>query len=91
MLISDAVCQLSTRAVVTKKVSEIVFDNPAFQGDILEFYTHTSKVGKTSLTVKCKVLTKAVQKTDVRKEILNCEFVFVSIDTEGKPTPHGLT
>lgn len=101
-----AMCQMRTKAVVTLKISEILFKNPAMTGDILEFWTRNKKVGRTSLTVECVVTRKNIGKPmdspeppkpeqgtylgDPTGIILSCEFVFVSIDAEGKPTPHGM-
>lgn len=98
-----AMCQLRTKSVVTLKISEILFKNPAQSGDILEFWTRNKRVGKTSLTVECVVTRKRIgkplaapeapklgQESDPDETILSCEFVFVSIGPEGKPVRHGL-
>src|SRR4051812_16563920 len=102
-----AMCQMRTKSVVTLKVSEILFRNPAMSGDILEFWTRNKKVGRTSLTVECVVTRKQIglpmtapEAPDIKNGdymgdptgvILACEFVFVSLDKEGKPAPHGLS
>jgi acyl-CoA hydrolase len=101
-----AMCQMRTKSVVTLKISEILFKNPAQSGDILEFWTRNTRIGRTSLTVECIVTRKHVglplrvpkaplldHETylgDPAGIILSCEFVFVSIDKKGKPTPHAL-
>lgn len=101
-----AMCQMGTQAVVTLKVSEVVFRNPSKSGDILEFWARTKKVGRTSLTVECTVVRKdlsigATENARPRfkggqylgnqdQMILQCEFVFVSVDENGKPKPHQL-
>ncbi len=101
-----AMCQMGTQQVVTLKVSEILFKNPSKSGDVLEFWTRTTKVGRTSLTVDCAVIRKELGKVISRPTppvfddsgyignplnvILNCEFVFVSVDSEGRPAPHQL-
>lgn len=99
-----SMCQMGTQSVVTLKVSEILFRHPARSGDILEFWTRTKKVGTTSLTVECSVIRKSIDIPGVRSMapdtiqpddknlILNCEFVFVSVDKKsGKPIPHLLS
>lgn len=101
-----AMCQMGTQQVVTLKVSEITFKNPSKSGDVLEFWTRTKRVGRTSLTVECAVIRKDLGQVVTRPKpplfddsgylgnqanvILNCEFVFVAVDTEGRPTPHQL-
>lgn len=93
-----AMCQMRTKSVVTLKISEILFKNPALSGDILEFWTRNKKVGKTSLTVECVVSRKDVSLAraerlppdDPSSIILSCEFVFVSLGADGKPAAHGM-
>jgi acyl-CoA hydrolase len=100
-----AMCQMKSTSVVTLKVSEILFKNAAHSGDILEFWTRSKAIGRTSLTVECTVLRKDITKGMVTPEppgpggalkdparvILSCEFVFVLVDQNGKPTPHHIT
>jgi acyl-CoA hydrolase len=95
-----AMCQMRTKSVVTLKISEVLFKSPARTGDILEFWTRTKKVGRTSLTVECvaarKRIGEALDKPHAPKSIddqdsviLSCEFVFVAIDNAtGKPVAH---
>lgn len=101
-----AMCQLGTKSIVTLKVSEVLFKNPSENGDILEFWTRKKKVGKTSLVVDCIVtkklidvprekpiapdLVKGEYMGDPNAIILSCEFVFVTVDENKKPTPHKL-
>ena len=80
---------MSTRSVVTKKFSEVVFNQPADLGDILEFQCRISHVGKTSLTVVCRVTTDPISSKDISKLIVECEVVFVCLGPNGKPAPHG--
>lgn len=79
-----------TRSVVTKKFSEVVFNQPADLGDILEFYCRVSKIGNTSISVDCRVTTLQIKPTDPSKLIVGCEVVFVCLGPDGKPAPHGL-
>lgn len=82
-----AIIQLDTKRVVTKYMSEINFVSSARQGDIIEMGAEVVKFGVTSLTLRCVVRNKLT-----RKEILQIEkVVFVTVDEEGQPTPHGKT
>lgn len=99
-----AMCQIGSKSIVTLKMSEVLFKNPARNGDILEFWTRKSKVGRSSLGVECVVVRKKVRspqaqplapKTDKEGKfnnpediILSCEFAFVHVNEEGKPAPH---
>jgi acyl-CoA hydrolase len=89
-----AMCQMKTTSIVTLKVSEILFKNPALVGDVLEFYCSRQATGETSMTINLTVRRKTIHKNPVQAQnaatILSCEFVFVAIDpSTGRPAPHG--
>lgn len=101
-----AMCQIGSKSIVTLKMSEVLFKNPARSGDILEFWTKKSKVGNSSLGVECVVVRKIVARPQENPEapkqeagrfknpediILSCEFSFVHVDQDGKPAPHQLS
>jgi acyl-CoA hydrolase len=79
--------QLRTNSVVTKYISEINFVNSAKQGDIVELGIKATRFGRTSLSLTCEVRNKITQKTILTID----KIVFVSVDVEGKPIPHGRT
>ena len=79
--------QLRTNSVVTKYISEINFVNSAKQGDIVELGIKATRFGRTSLSLTCEVRNKITQKTILTID----KIVFVSVDAEGKPIPHGRT
>jgi acyl-CoA hydrolase len=82
-----AIIQLGTNRCVTKYMSEINFISSAKQGDILELGIKAIQFGTTSLTLTCEARNKIT-----RKSILTIEkMVFVSVDEDGKPWPHGKT
>jgi len=79
-------CQLGKGNIVTKFMSEIDFVSSAKLGDIIEIGMETVRLGKTSITVKCVVRQKFTHKV-----ILSIDkIVFVHIDENDKPTPHGI-
>ena len=80
-----AIIQLDTQRCVTKYMSEINFVSSARQGDIIELGMLATKFGKTSMTLTCEVRNKLTRKTILAIE----EIVFVSLDENGKPVPHG--
>ncbi|GAA5315544.1 MAG: hotdog domain-containing protein [Candidatus Pelagadaptatus aseana] len=82
-----AICQLDYKRLVTAHMSTVDFESSAFQGDIVEIGCEVVKVGRTSLTVRCNARNKST-----RKSILTVdEIVFVCLDEQAKPYPHGKT
>ncbi|HTH31193.1 MAG TPA: hotdog domain-containing protein [Lacibacter sp.] len=82
-----AVVQLENPHVVTKFISEINFISAPRQGDIIEIGILAIHFGNTSLTMRCEVRNKLTREPILRIE----KIVFVNVDAEGKPTPHGKT
>jgi acyl-CoA thioesterase YciA len=80
-------CQLGRGNIVTKFMSEIDFVSSAKLGDIIEIGMETVKFGKTSITIRCEVRNKFTKETIIRIDTI----VFVYLDDEGRPTPHGIT
>lgn len=81
------ICQLETDKIVTKLVSEINFVAPGNLGDVIEFGIEAVHLGKTSITIRC-----VVQNKNTKSEILTVDkMVFVCVDKDGKPFPHGIT
>ncbi len=81
------IIQLGTNRCVTKYMSEINFINSAKQGDIIELGIKAIHFGRTSLTLTCQVRNKITRKTILTIE----KIVFVSVNEDGVPTPHGKT
>lgn len=82
-----AVIQLENKHVVTKFMSEISFISSPKQGDIIEIGIVATHFGNTSLVMKCEVRNKIT-----RQQILTIDkMVFVNLDKDGKPMPHGKT
>jgi acyl-CoA hydrolase len=79
-----AACQMGTDRIVTKFISEINFLSSAKMGTVIEFGLEVKNVGRTSLTVSCKIRDKKTGLTIVSID----QIVFVAIDQDGQPTPH---
>ena len=82
-----AIIQLESRRCVTKYISEINFVSSAKQGDIIELGMEATHFGRTSLTIACEVRNKLTHKTILKID----QMVFVSLDEQGVPAPHGKT
>lgn len=80
-----SVIQLQNNKVVTKHMSEINFVSSARQGDIVEIGIDVVKFGTTSLTLTCQVRNMMTREVIITLETIT----MVSLDAEGKPTPHG--
>lgn len=81
------IVQLGTNRCVTKFMSEINFISSARQGDIVELGIKAVSFGRTSLTLTCQVRNKITQKLILTID----KMVFVSVDEDGVPMPHGKT
>ncbi len=79
---------LRTHHIVTKKISEVLYNEPTKIGDVLEFLYRVKNIGTTSLTIECIVRAKEIDHDDTLRVILNCDLVFVKIDKLGRPVPH---
>ena len=82
-----AIIQLENPRTVTKYISEINFVNSARQGDIIEIGIEVVNFGRTSLTLSCEVRNKMTHQTIITID----KIVFVSLDENGNPKPHGKT
>lgn len=90
-----ASCQMNARRVVTKKISELIFNQPAKLGDMLEIWCAVRKKGTTSLSVHALVLRRSFaddpsqgkNKNPTDAQICDCELVFVCVDEQGRPRP----
>lgn len=80
-----AIVQLGNYRSVTKLISEINFESSALLGDLIEMGLTATHFGRTSLTMRA-----VVRNMITRKRILTIEkIVFVSLDENGHPAPHG--
>ena len=82
-----AIIQLENSRTVTKYISEINFLSSAKQGDIIEIGIEAVEFGRSSLTLRCEVRNKMTHQKIITIERL----VFVALDEDGNPKPHGKT
>ncbi len=80
-----AILQIGNPRAVTKYISEIEFVSSAVQGDLIEMGLTATRFGRTSITMRAEV-----RNMISRQRILTIdEIVFVGLDHEGNPLPHG--
>ena len=73
---------------VTKAMRAVEFHAPVFLGDIVNFFTETTKVGRTSITVKVSVEAERWGAGEgERVQVTEAEVVLVAVDRNGQPTP----
>ena len=81
-----AMCQLNNNPnLVTKFISEIDFKASAHAGDIIEMGLDVVSMGRTSITLTCEVRNKVTKQSIITIE----KIIFVCVDANGRPTPHG--
>ena len=74
---------------VTRAMREVEFHEPVFLGDIVNFFTETVRVGRTSITVKVTVVAERwgeVRRGEVVK-VTEAEVVLVAVGEDGRPRP----
>jgi len=73
---------------VTKAMREVEFLEPVLLGDIVNFFTETLRIGRTSITVRVTVVAErwgAGRGEQVK--VTEAEVVLVAVDPSGQPTP----
>ena len=73
---------------VTKAMHAVEFHAPVFLGDIVNFFTETKSIGRTSITVQVSVEAErwgAGEGEGVH--VTEAEVVLVAVDKDGRPTP----
>lgn len=95
-----ASCQMNARRIVTAKISELIFNQPAKLGDVLEIWCKNAREGTSSLTIDVLVTRRTFADDPTHTshgaklndyalkqetEICRCQIVFVSVDEKGRP------
>lgn len=78
----------ASRRFVTKAMREVEFHEPVFVGDVVNFFTRTVRVGRTSLTVHVSVESERWGAgRGERVKVTEADVVLVAVDESGRPTP----
>jgi acyl-CoA thioesterase YciA len=74
---------------VTKAMREVEFHQPVFLGDIVNFFTETLRIGRTSISVKVEVVAErwGLRGKGETVKVTEAEVVLVAIDEHGRPVP----
>ena len=73
--------------MATVAVNQFVFKQPVRVGDILSFYSHVTRIGNTSITVKVEVFAERFKAQGQYVKVTEASLTYVAIDDEGRPTP----
>jgi acyl-CoA thioesterase YciA len=80
--------KLAPHRYVTKAMREVEFHEPVFLGDVVNFFTETLKVGRTSVTVRVSVEAERWGGgRGERVKVTEAEVVLVAVNESGRPTP----
>ena len=72
--------------MVTKCISQVVFQRPVRPGQIIKVYGDVVKIGSTSITVALQARRHSVVNGSQRP-VCEVEMTFVRIDGDGEPVP----
>ena len=73
---------------VTKAMRAVEFHAPVYLGDIVNFFTETVRVGRTSITVRVSVEAERWGGGHgERVKVTEAEVILVSVNESGRPTP----
>ena len=80
--------KVAARRYVTKAMREVEFHEPVFLGDVVNFFTETVRIGRTSITVRVSVEAERWGGGQgERVKVTEAEVVLVALDEAGNPTP----
>tara|TARA_B100000029_G_scaffold395710_1_gene393560 strand:+ start:2951 stop:3361 length:411 start_codon:yes stop_codon:yes gene_type:complete len=75
-----------TPRMVTKCISEVIFNKPVRPGQIIKIYGDVKEIGSSSITVSLEARRHSVVNGS-QKVVCNVEMTFVRIDGDGEPVP----
>jgi len=70
---------------VTVCMREVSFHAPVCVGDVLSLYAQAIRIGRTSMTIRVKVMAERTEPPATQVNVTNAEVVFVAIDDAGRP------
>ncbi len=87
----DQAGAIATRAwcerVVTVRMTEVVFHEPVFVGDVVSFYSTVTRVGRTSITVRVVVEAERWGTAGIPVKVTDAEIVYVNVGPDRRPLP----
>ena len=71
--------------IVTVAVNSFIFKQPLFMGDVVSFYAHIVKVGRTSITVSVEVYAQRDPEKPACVKVTEATLTYVAVDENRKP------
>ena len=75
--------------VATVAVNSFTFKQPVFVGDLVTFYAHVTRVGKTSITVDVEVYAQRNPKDLVTVRVTEAVLTYVAVGNDRRPREIG--
>lgn len=73
--------------IVTVAMDKVIFKQPVFVGDAVSFYTETTRVGRTSITVHVSVWAQRRFGAGEFAHVTEADVTMVAVDDQMKPMP----
>ncbi|MEO8151669.1 MAG: acyl-CoA thioesterase [Rhizobacter sp.] len=73
--------------IATVAVNQFIFKQPVSMGDLLSFYAHVERIGRTSVTVRVEVYAERNPANLQVVKVTEANLTYVAIDMNGKPRP----
>jgi acyl-CoA thioesterase YciA len=73
--------------VLTVKMTEVIFHESVYVGDVVSFYSRVVRVGNTSITVRVVVEAEKWRKPGQSVKVTEAEIVYVQVDENRRPKP----
>ena len=71
--------------IATVAVNQFIFKQPVSIGDLLSFYAHVERVGRTSITVRVEVYAERNPANLHVVKVTEANLTYVAIDMQGQP------
>lgn len=78
-------CQRSKGRVATVSVNALTFKHPIFVGDLVSFYAHIVKIGRTSITINVEVYAQRNPEAPRCIKVTEATLVYVAVTEDRKP------
>jgi acyl-CoA thioesterase YciA len=73
--------------IVTVSMDKVEFKQPVFVGDLVSFFTETTRIGRTSITVHVSVWAQRRFGGGQLVHVTEANVTMVAVDDEFRPTP----
>ncbi|WP_048441065.1 acyl-CoA thioesterase [Caenimonas sp. SL110] len=73
--------------MATVAVNQFIFKQPVRVGDILSFFAHVTRIGRTSITVQVEVYAERFGSQRQYVKVTEASLTYVAIDDTGRPRP----